>query len=87
MKLGRQRKSHKGRAAIRHYANLREPFFQALSLSLCPLSGSPPPPLCRCLVRQYITARGSRRGGCQPRAPEEAGPRGRNRRIQGHRAR
>ena len=31
--------------------------------------------LWRCLVRQYITARSSRRGGggCQPRAPEEAG--------------
>ena len=28
MKLGRQRKSHKGRAAIRHYANLREPSFK-----------------------------------------------------------
>ena len=27
MKLGRQRKSHKGHVSIRHYANLREPLF------------------------------------------------------------
>ena len=30
MKFGRRRKSHKGRAAIRHYAYLCEPSFQAL---------------------------------------------------------
>ena len=29
MKLGRRRNYHKGRAAIRHYANLPEPSFQA----------------------------------------------------------
>ena len=30
MKLGRQRNYHKGRAAIRHYANLRKPWLQAV---------------------------------------------------------